>query len=139
MFFMVLPFRASHSKKTARFLKSTAVLGYRRTDWLAANTSNLYHTWSIKKRAKIGLHTEPKTVEQREARLSRHGATNRERGHVGANTKGASVPLSENKKVDGKARPSTRSTDKSNIGRTGQHIGPFMWSFGAYAVYFGFH
>ncbi|OPZ26144.1 MAG: Bacterial membrane protein YfhO [Bacteroidetes bacterium ADurb.BinA174] len=130
MFFMVVAFfvQAIREKKLPDFLKSTAVLAIAGLIGVAANASNLYHTWEYSKETMRG-----------KSELSHHGAENKsnnglERDYITAwsygigetwtllvpNTKGgASVPLSENKKAMEKARPEYREL----YGQIGQYWG----------------
>ena len=119
MFFMVIAFLAEaiREKKITDFLKSTAVVAVAGLIGVAANASNLYHTWEYSKETMRG-----------KSELSHHGAENKssnglERDYITAwsygvgetwtllvpNTKGgASVPISENAKAMEKARPEYR-------------------------------
>lgn len=119
MLFMVIAFFADALKKKQLpyFLKSTAVLVVAGLIGVAANASNLYHTYEYSKETMRG-----------KSELSHHGEANKtdnglERDYITAwsygvgetwtllvpNTKGgASVPMSENKKAMEKARPEYR-------------------------------
>lgn len=130
MFFMVIAFlvEAIREKKLPDFLKSTAVVAVAGIIGVAANASNLYHTWEYSKETMRG-----------KSELSHHGAENKsdnglERDYITAwsygvgetwtllvpNTKGgASVPLSENAKAMEKARPEYRQL----YGQIGQYWG----------------
>ncbi|MDO5665740.1 MAG: YfhO family protein [Bacteroidia bacterium] len=130
MFFMVVAFfvEAIRKKKLPDFLKSTAVVVVVGLIGVAANASNLYHTYEYSKETMRG-----------KSELSHHGAENKsnnglERDYITAwsygvsetwtllvpNTKGgASVPMSENAKAMEKARPEYREL----YGQIGQYWG----------------
>jgi len=116
MLFMVIAFMvdAIRKKQLSGFLRSTAVLLAAGLIGIAANTSNLYHTYEYSKETMRG-----------KSELTHHGEENKtdnglERDYITAwsygvgetwtllvpNTKGgASVPLSENERAMSKARP----------------------------------
>jgi len=116
MLFLVIAFMvdAIRSKQLPDFLKSTTVLLVAGLIGIAANTSNLYHTYEYSKETMRG-----------KSELTHHGEENKtdnglERDYITAwsygigetwtllvpNTKGgASVPLSENERAMQKARP----------------------------------
>lgn len=113
-FFIALLVEALRKKEVASFLKSTGVLIIAGLLGIAANASNLYHTYEYSKETMRG-----------KSELSHHGEENKtddglEKDYITAwsygigetwtllvpNTKGgASVPLSENEKAMRKARP----------------------------------
>lgn len=119
MLFMVIAFfvDALRKKQLPGFLRSTAVIVVAGMVGVAANASNLYHTYEYSKETMRG-----------KSELSHHGEANRtddglERDYITAwsygigetwtllvpNTKGgASVPMSENPKAMSKARPEYR-------------------------------
>lgn len=117
MLFTVLAFmvEAVQKKQLPDFFKSTSVLIFAGIIGLAANTSNLYHTYEYSK----------ETMRGKSELTTHHGIENKtgnglERDYITAwsygigetwtllvpNTKGgASIPLSENNKAMSKARP----------------------------------
>jgi hypothetical protein len=119
MLFIVIAFlvEAIREKQLPDFLRSTAVLLFAGIIGVAANASNLYHTYEYSKETMRG-----------KSELAHHGEENKtddglERDYITAwsygigetwtllvpNTKGgASVPISENEKAMRKARPEYR-------------------------------
>ncbi|MDO5523704.1 MAG: YfhO family protein [Bacteroidia bacterium] len=119
MLFIVIAFlvEAVREKKLPDFLKATAVVAVAGLIGVAANASNLYHTWEYSQETMRG-----------KSELSHHDEANKsdnglERDYITAwsygvgetwtllvpNTKGgASVPISENAKAMEKARPEYR-------------------------------
>ncbi len=116
MFFIVIAFlvQAVRDKKPNNFLKQTAVVIAAGLIGVAANASNLYHTWEYSKETMRG---KSELTHDTSENKSNNGL---ERDYITAwsygigetwtllvpNTKGgASVPLSENSKAMKKARP----------------------------------